>query len=131
MSTNGAITVVVADDHDAFRTGIVLALERAGLSVVGIAGDGNAALDLIHRLQPDVALLDQRMPCRTGAELAGTLRGEGDPTRIVILSAYQEPELIRRAVDAGAVRFLSKDSSRGEIVQAVKLSAVEPREPEA
>ena len=127
MTVNGAITVVVADDHDAFRTGIVLALERAGLSVVGIAGDGNAALDLIHRLHPDVALLDQRMPCRTGAELAGTLRGEGDPTRIVILSAYQEPELVRQAVDAGAVRFLSKDASRGEIVKAVRLSAEEAR----
>jgi two-component system, NarL family, nitrate/nitrite response regulator NarL len=111
--------VLVADDHPAYRRGVVRALERAGHEVVAQAGDGATALELARRLVPDVALLDQRMPEATGSEIASALRDEGSSTRVVVLSAYTEPELVGAALDAGVYGYLSKDASRAEIVGAV------------
>ncbi len=115
--------VLVADDHPAYRRGVVRALERAGLEVVAQAGDGAAALELARRLEPDVALLDLRMPEASGSEVASALREEGSPTRVVVLSAFDEPELVRAALRAGVYGYLSKDSSRADIVWAVSAAA--------
>ena len=115
--------VLVADDHPAYRRGVVRALERAGLEVVAQAGDGAAALELARRLEPDVALLDLRMPEASGSEVASVLREEGSPTRVVVLSAFDEPELVSAALLAGVYGYLSKDSSRADIVGAVSAAA--------
>jgi two-component system nitrate/nitrite response regulator NarL len=115
--------VLVADDHPAYRRGVVRALERAGLEVVAQAGDGAAALELARRLEPDVALLDLRMPEASGSEVASALRDEGSPTRVVVLSAFDEPELVSAALLAGVYGYLSKDSSRAAIVWAVSAAA--------
>jgi two-component system, NarL family, nitrate/nitrite response regulator NarL len=115
--------VLVADDHEAYRHGVVRALERAGLEVVAEAGDGAEALDLARRLEPDVALLDLRMPEASGSEVAAVLREEGSPTRVVVLSAYLESEVVRAALLAGVYGYLSKDASRASIVLAVSAAA--------
>jgi two-component system, NarL family, nitrate/nitrite response regulator NarL len=115
--------VLVADDHPAYRRGVVRALERAGLEVVAQAGDGAAALELARRLEPDVALLDLRMPEASGSEVASALREEGSSTRVVVLSAFDEPELVSAALRAGVYGYLSKDSSRADIVWAVSAAA--------
>jgi two-component system nitrate/nitrite response regulator NarL len=115
--------VLVADDHPAYRRGVVRALQRAGHDVVAQTHDGSAALALARRLVPDVALLDQRMPGPSGSEIAATLREEGSATRVVVLSAYDEPELVEAALDAGAAGYLSKDASRDAIVGAVTAAA--------
>jgi two-component system nitrate/nitrite response regulator NarL len=115
--------VLVADDHPAYRRGVVRALERAGLEVVAQAGDGAAALALARELTPDVALLDLRMPEATGSEIATALRAEGSPTRVVVLSAYIEPEVVSAALSAGVYGYLSKDASRAAIVWAVAAAA--------
>jgi two-component system, NarL family, nitrate/nitrite response regulator NarL len=115
--------VLVADDHPAYRRGVVRALERAGLEVVAQAGDGAAALALARELAPDVALLDLRMPEATGSEIATALRNEGSPTRVVVLSAYIEPEVVSAALSAGVYGYLSKDASRAAIVWAVAAAA--------
>src|SRR5882757_4744817 len=98
--------VLVADDHVAYRHGVVRALERAGLEVVAEAGDGAEALALARRLEPDVALLDLRMPEASGSEVAATLRDEGSPTRVLVLSAYLEPEVVGAALLAGVYGYL-------------------------
>jgi two-component system nitrate/nitrite response regulator NarL len=115
--------VLVADDHPAYRRGVVRALERAGLEVVAQADDGAAALALARELAPDVALLDLRMPEASGSEVAAALRAEGSPTRVVVLSAYIEPEVVSAALSAGVYGYLSKDASRAAIVWAVAAAA--------
>jgi two-component system, NarL family, nitrate/nitrite response regulator NarL len=111
--------VLVADDHPAYRRGVVRALERAGHDVVAQTHDGSAALALARRLVPDVALLDLRMPGASGSEIAAALRDDGSATRVLVLSAYDEPEIVEAALGAGAAGFLSKDASREAIVGAV------------
>jgi two-component system nitrate/nitrite response regulator NarL len=115
--------VLVADDHAAYRRGVVRALERAGHDVVAEAKDGAAALELARELEPNVALLDLRMPEASGSEIAAALRDEGSNTRVVVLSAYVDPEVIGAAFLAGVYGYLSKDSSRAAIVSAVAAAA--------
>jgi two-component system, NarL family, nitrate/nitrite response regulator NarL len=115
--------VLVADDHAAYRHGVVRALERAGHEVVAEADDGAAALELARKLEPDVALLDLRMPEASGSEVAAALRDEGSPTRVLVLSAYLEPEVVGAAMLAGVYGYLSKDASRAAIVWAVAAAA--------
>ncbi|WP_156687120.1 response regulator [Mycobacterium sp. Marseille-P9652] len=112
--------VVIGDDHPLFREGVVRALESSGsVDVVGEAQDGAAALELIKAHQPDVALLDYRMPGMDGAQVAAAARGQGLTTRVLLLSAHDEPAIVYQALQQGAAGFLLKDSTRGEIVQAV------------
>jgi two-component system nitrate/nitrite response regulator NarL len=115
--------VLVADDHVAYRDGVVRALERAGLEVVGEAGDGAEALALARQLEPDVALVDLRMPEASGSEVAAALREDGSHTRVLVLSAYVEPAVVRAALHAGVYGYLSKDASRASIVLAVAAAA--------
>lgn len=115
--------VLVADDHAAYRRSVVRALERAGLDVVAAVCDGAEALALVRRLEPDVALLDLRMPEASGSEVAAVLRDEGSSTRVLVLSAYLEPEMVHAALHAGVYGYLSKDASRAAIVLAVAAAA--------
>jgi two-component system nitrate/nitrite response regulator NarL len=113
------LRLVVADDHDAYRTSVTEALEHEDVWVVGVASTGRAALDAIRELEPDVAVLDMRMPGMGGAEVARRVRADRLPTRVLILSAYIEAELIADAIGAGAAGYLSKDATRGQILDAV------------
>jgi two-component system, NarL family, nitrate/nitrite response regulator NarL len=121
----GAVTpqklrVVVGDDHPLFREGVVRALSSSGsVNVVGEADNGTAALELINAHQPDVALLDYRMPGMDGAQVAAAVRSQGLPTRVLLLSAHDEPAIVYQALQQGAAGFLLKDSTRTEIVKAV------------
>jgi two-component system, NarL family, nitrate/nitrite response regulator NarL len=117
------LRVVVADDHEAYRAGIARALETAGIWVVGLAARGDAALALVRELQPDVALLDLRMPGMSGSEIAEAIIEERLPTRVVILSAYSEPELVSDAVRAGVFGYVEKEAPRSHILDAVRRCA--------
>jgi two-component system, NarL family, nitrate/nitrite response regulator NarL len=111
-------TIVVADDHALFRKGMVRAIATTdGLTVVGEAADGTEALKLIEELEPDVALIDVRMPHLDGGELARRL-AERDPplaTRVVLISAAYRGETAKRAPRRGAALVLSKELTRDEI----------------
>ena len=115
------ITVVLADDHPLYREGLARAIAaRLDMTLLGEATDGLDALSLIEELCPDVALLDVKMPTMDGIEACELLAGSGDvPTRIVLLSAFLEPELVARATLAGAAGYLGKDSTRDEICSAL------------
>jgi len=115
-----AVRVVVGDDHPLFREGAVRALTGSGrIQVIGEASDGQQALKMIIALQPDVALLDLRMPELDGAQVAAALARQGLPTRVLLLSAYTESELVFQALQLGAAGYLPKESTRAQIVSAV------------
>jgi two-component system nitrate/nitrite response regulator NarL len=121
------IRVVVADDHAPFRTRLAAAMTAAGMEVVGEAGNGEEALDLVRLLDPDVAVLDQRMPPLSGTDVTRSLRRDGSRARVLILSGYCDAEIVLGALGAGANGFVAKDASRREILDAVVRCAAGAR----
>lgn len=118
------VRVVVGDDHPLFREGVVRALSLSGsVNVVGEADDGAAALELIKAHLPDVALLDYRMPGMDGAQVAAAVRSYELPTRVLLISAHDEPAIVYQALQQGAAGFLLKDSTRTEIVKVLNRIA--------
>ena len=119
LMTDG-VTVLVADDHPIYREGIVRAInDRAELELVAEAADGREALDRLGELRPRVAILDIRMPQLDGTQVLSAMRRDGLETEVLFLSAFMEPELAYKAVAAGAKGYLSKESSRQEICEAL------------
>lgn len=114
------VRVVVGDDHPLFRDGVVRALQSSGaIDVVAEADDGVAALAMIREHRPQVALLDYRMPGLDGAEVAAAVTRDDLSTRVLLLSAHDESAIVYKAIQEGAAGFLSKESSRSELVSAV------------
>ena len=112
--------MVVADDHPIYREGIVRAInERPDLELVGEAADGRQALEQIKERSPEVAVLDIRMPGLDGTQVLAAMRRDGVETEVLFLSAFMEPELAYRTVAAGARGYLSKESSRQEVCEAI------------
>jgi two-component system nitrate/nitrite response regulator NarL len=124
MPTTRKVRVVVGDDHPMFREGVVRALVTSGeVDVVAEADDGTTALELIKTHQPDVALLDYRMPGMDGAQVAAAVRRDELSTRVLLVSAHDESAIVYHALAEGAAGFLPKESSRSEIVTAVLACA--------
>jgi DNA-binding NarL/FixJ family response regulator len=118
----GSVSVLVVDDSPVFRRGMGRAVElHAGLTLVGEADGGEAALAAIERLRPDVVLLDLRMPDLDGFAVLDRLRDADPPPscRVVIVSASLDEETERAALAAGAVACVSKDSPRVDVCAAV------------
>lgn len=120
MSENRRVRVVVGDDHPLFRDGLVRALSSSGeIDVVGEAEDGSSALALIKEHRPDVALLDYQMPGMDGGVVAAAVVRDELATRVLLVSAHDEAEIVYHALQQGAAGFLPKDASRSEIINAV------------
>jgi two-component system nitrate/nitrite response regulator NarL len=114
------VRVVVGDDHPMFREGVVRALISSGeIDVVAEAEDGSQALELIRTHQPQVALLDYRMPGMDGAEVAAAVNRDELSTRVLLVSAHDESAIVYKALQEGAAGFLPKESTRSELVAAV------------
>ncbi|HEY8525946.1 MAG TPA: response regulator transcription factor [Acidimicrobiales bacterium] len=119
MST--PIRVGIVDDQDLVRAGFRLILEaEPDMEVVGEAGDGNAALDMVARHRPDVVLMDIQMPVLDGIAATERLAGE---TRVVILTTFERDDYIVGAVRAGASGFLVKNAPPEELIAAVRVVA--------
>jgi two-component system nitrate/nitrite response regulator NarL len=119
-ATRPRVRVLVADDHPIYREGIVRAVkERPDLELVGEASDGRVALEEIKQTQPEVAVLDIRMPELDGPQVLNALRRDSVATDVIFLSAFMEGELAYQTVAAGAKGYLSKESSRQEICDAI------------
>lgn len=118
------ITVVLADDHPLFRQALsdVIGPEPA-FRVVGEAADGQAALDLVRRLRPRIAVLDIEMPRASGLAVAETIRREGLGAAVVILTMHRDAGMLRRALDLGARGYLLKDSAATDIVACLHVVA--------
>lgn len=118
--TGDRVRVVVGDDHPMFRDGVVRALQSSGsIDVVAEADDGTTALAAIREHRPQVALLDYRMPGMDGVQVAAVVQRDELPTRVLLISAHDESAIVYRALQDGAAGFLSKESSRHELVSAV------------
>jgi DNA-binding NarL/FixJ family response regulator len=118
------IRVVVVDDHALHRDGTRQILEACpDLQVVGEANSGEIALALVNQLRPDVVLLDIRLPGMNGIEVARRLTRDHPNVRVLMVSAYDEDEYVRGALEAGAAGYLSKTAPGKELVQAVRAVA--------
>jgi two-component system, NarL family, nitrate/nitrite response regulator NarL len=114
------IRVLVADDHPAMRGALArLVEEHSGLELVGAARDGQEAMAMIVSVDPDVALLDVRMPGLDGISLLARLRAIGSPARALLISGNDDSEIAHEAISQGAAGFLSKNCEETEICQAI------------
>ncbi|MFC8433792.1 response regulator [Streptomyces sp. NPDC057253] len=112
--------VVVADDQTVVREGIVMLLGLLpGIEVVGAAGDGEQAVELVAELAPDVVLMDLRMPRCDGVEATRRIRTEHPGTQVVVLTTFADDDSLFPALKAGARGYLTKDAGGDEIVRAV------------
>lgn len=115
-----AIRVVMADDHALVRSGIRSLLEAlSGIEVVGEAGDGHEALDLIRRLHPDIAMVDVTMPGLNGLEVTERVAREHPGTRVIVLSMHATEEYVLRALRVGASAYVLKDADPEELERAL------------
>ena len=120
------ITVLVADDQDLIRTGLVMILgAQPGIEVIGEAANGREAVELAHRLQPDVCLFDIRMPELDGVEATRLLAGPEveDPMAVVVITTFDLDEYVHGALKAGARGFLLKEAGPELLVQAIEAAA--------
>lgn len=120
------IRVLVADDQALVRTGLVTLLDaEPDLEVVGAARDGDEAIELTHRLRPDVVCMDIRMPGQDGIAATRALCGPGvaDPIPVLVLTTFDIDDYLFGALEAGASGFLLKDSDPAVLVAAVRSVA--------
>ncbi|GFH37028.1 response regulator [Streptomyces pacificus] len=121
-----AVRVLLVDDQPLLRTGFRMILEaEQDIAVVGEAGDGLQALDQVRALQPDVVLMDIRMPRMDGVEATRRITGpERDgPAKVLVLTTFDLDEYVVEALRAGASGFLLKDAPANELVQAIRVVA--------
>jgi DNA-binding NarL/FixJ family response regulator len=115
---------VVADDQRAVREALATVLEaEPGLEVVGLAADGDEAVELAHRFSPEVVLMDLRMPNVDGVTATRRLATELPDVKVVVLTTFADDASILAALEAGASGFLTKDAGREQIALAVRSAA--------
>ena len=116
------LKVLVVEDEELIRKGIVLAVDWAALDcvVVGEASNGEEALDAVERLSPSLIITDLKMPRMDGIEMLRRLREAGNPVYVIILTAYDSFTYAQSALRLGAVDFLLKPFHDGELEQAVR-----------
>jgi DNA-binding NarL/FixJ family response regulator len=118
------ITIVVVDDHPLFRQGVVEALMlEPDLKVVGQAADGEEALELLRALKPQIALMDVNLPGLNGQQVLRQAAGEKLSTRVLLLTAYDDPSQRLHAMRGGAAAYCSKDVQPERLVELVRLAA--------
>lgn len=119
-----SIRVIIADDHLIVREGLRFILETdPEIELVGDASDGTAAVRLAGEMQPDVALIDLRMPGLDGLQAIEQIRASFPHIALVILTTYNEESLMLRGLQAGACGYLLKDTSRETLLDAIRTAA--------
>lgn len=119
---NEPIRVLVVDDQTLVRSGLRLVLQgREGLEVVGEAANGEEALRAVRRLQPDVVLMDVRMPAMDGIEATRRVLAENSGCRVIVLTTFDIDEYVFGAMSAGASGFLLKDVTGDQLAASIKL----------
>jgi DNA-binding NarL/FixJ family response regulator len=113
-------TVVVADDQELVRSGLQLVLEARGCEVVGTAGDGREAVEVVRRTEPDVVLMDIRMPVLDGIAATRELTETGSPSKVLVLTTYDLDRYVYDALGAGAAGFLLKATPPDRLVEGIR-----------
>jgi len=118
---SGPARLLIADDHGLVREGIRAVLEaESDLEVVGEAKDGREALELCERLQPDLVLMDVRMPEMDGLAATRAIKERWPKVSVMMVTMHESPEYLLEAVRAGAAGYILKDAAGGRIVEAVR-----------
>ena len=122
--TGDAVRVLVVDDHAVMRAGVAALLgDDPSVQIVGEAATGAEALALLDAVLPDVIVLDLRMPGMDGAELTRRVTNGASPARVLVLTTFDTDAEIERAVEAGAVGYLLKDSLGPQLVEGIHAAA--------
>ncbi len=115
------IRVMLVDDHTMVRRGLATFLKAFDdLELAGEAENGQAAIELCAKLQPDVILMDMVMPEMNGATATRTIRQQFPNIQVIALTSFKEEELVKSAMEAGAIGYLLKDVSADELVRAIR-----------
>lgn len=118
------IRLLLVDDHPVVRTGLHgMLASQADFMIVGEADDGGAAIALAAELQPDVVLMDLRLPVLDGVAATAQIRSRQPSTQVLVLTTYDSDADIVRALAAGAVGYLLKDTPREELYRAIRAAA--------
>ena len=125
-----SIRVVIAEDDDIIRLDLRETLEEEGYEVIGEAGRGDVALDLIRELKPDLAILDVKMPGMDGLEVARVV-GNEKICGVLVLTAFSQREIIEQARDAGALAYLVKPFQKSDLIPAIEVAIGRFRELQA
>ncbi len=117
----GKATVLVVDDHALFRTGVANIInQEADLQVIAEAANGAEGVDAFARVQPDVTLLDLRMPVMEGVEAVRRIRERDPRARVIVLTTYDTDDEISRALKAGAKAYVLKDIAADDLVGCIR-----------
>jgi DNA-binding NarL/FixJ family response regulator len=120
--------VLLVDDHELIREGLVRAFERSeDFEVAGQAASRSEALGMFANLLPDVVVTDVRLPDGTGLDVVREIRSQGHDTGVVVLTMYAGDEQLFAALEAGASAFVAKDAPSDEVVAAARHALVSPR----
>jgi DNA-binding NarL/FixJ family response regulator len=115
------IRVLLVDDHEVVREGTRRFIERAtDMDVIGETGNGSEAVQLVDQLEPDIVVMDVRMPGLNGLEATRLIKSEHPTTYILILSAYENDQYVFPLLDAGANGYLLKTTSGADVVSAIR-----------
>jgi two-component system response regulator DesR len=119
------IRIVIIEDQEMLRSAIVALLRlEPDMTVLADLGSGDdAAVETMLRVRPDVLLLDIEMTGRSGLDVAERLRSQDDPPKIIMLTTFKRPGYLRRALEAGARAYLTKDAPVGDIAEAIRRVA--------
>lgn len=120
----GSIRVLLADDQRLIREGLRTLLElHADIRIVGFAGDGIEAEGLVERLQPRVVLMDLRMPRRDGIEATRRITARWPSVQVLVLTTYDDDQLVLSAIEAGASGYLLKDVGSDALAEAIRAAS--------
>jgi DNA-binding NarL/FixJ family response regulator len=119
VPTSEPITILLVDDHPVVRMGMRFLLESEGMRVVGEAENGSLVKELVIATQPDLVLMDLRMPVMDGATATAEVLAARPQTRVLVLTTYDDDADILRSVEAGASGYLLKDAPQTELVGAI------------
>ncbi|WP_416957308.1 response regulator [Nocardioides sp. T5] len=118
------IRVVLADDHAVVRRGLTGLIESTDdLEVVGVARDGNEAVELVREHRPDVAVMDLQMPVLDGVEATRAIVGEATGTEVLVLTSFSDHARIDAAIEAGAMGYLLKDAEPDALLDGIRAVA--------
>jgi DNA-binding NarL/FixJ family response regulator len=115
------LRILIADDHPIFRRGLCDVIETdPGLELVGQAADGEEALKMLGASRPDIAILDVHMPKLTGLQAARSLATQQSPVKLVLLTMYEDEELLNEALNLGILGYVLKENAVEDLIQAIR-----------
>lgn len=120
MKSENKITIIMADDHPIFRSGLKQMIEEdKNILILGESDNGQIALEMINNLKPEVALLDIEMPGKTGLEILRELKNSGHRPKVIFLSVFADEDIYDEAMELGISGYVLKDSAISDIIDCI------------